>query len=60
MKEVEQYARDVLGMSKPDNYQMAVIQSAERDRAEVLAVADRGALREFGSFISSLLDVVRR
>ena len=59
MKEIEQYARDVLGMSNPIGYQSAVIPGATQDRAEVLAIADRSTLRDFGSFISSLLDVFR-
>ena len=59
MKEIEQYARDVLGMSRPENYQMAVIQNAEGDRAEVLSVSKGGSLRDLGAFISSLLEYFR-
>jgi len=56
MKEVEQYARDVLGMSRPENYQMALIQSTAGDKAEVLIAGEADSLRNFGSFISSLLE----
>jgi len=59
MKEVERYARDVLGMSKSESGQVAVITSSAGDRAEVLAGAETGTLRGFGSFISSLLDYFR-
>ena len=59
MKEVEQYARDVLGMSKPEPNQTTVLPGAPTDRAEVLAVEQRDTLRDFGSFISSLLDYFR-
>ena len=60
MKEVERYARDVLGMSTPDTHQIAVIYSSAPDRAEVLVAPEGGTLRDFGSFISSLLDQFRR
>jgi len=59
MKEVERYARDVLGMSRPESSQFAVIASTAGDRAEVLGSAEKGTLRDFGSFISSLLDYFR-
>ena len=56
MKEVEQYARDVLGMSRPENYQMSLINNTTGDRAEVLGAGKTDTLRGFGSFISSLLE----
>ena len=59
MKEVERYARDVLGMSKPDPDQLAVIYSIPNDRVEILAGDEKDSLREFGSFISSLIDYFR-
>jgi len=59
MKEVEQYARDVLGMSKPENFQMAVVQNTVGDRAEVLSAGEANSLRNFASFISSLLEYFR-
>jgi len=60
MKEIETYARDVLGMSKPEAHQMSVAHSAASDRAEVLTPEESGDLRDFGSFISSLLEYFRR
>ena len=60
MKEIEQYARDVLGMSRPESYQIAVIQNAQGDRAEVLSVGGAGSLQELGAFISSLFEYFRR
>jgi len=56
MKEVERYARDVLGMSKPESYQLAVVHSAASDKAEVLLTPEGDSLRDFGSFISTLLE----
>jgi len=56
MKEIERYARDVLGMSKPESYQLAVVHSTASDKAEILQAAESDALRGFGSFISSLLE----
>ena len=61
MKEVERYARDVLGMSKPDSNQVAIVQNNAQDKAEIIDNGNEGnALRGFGSFISSLLDYFRR
>jgi cell division protein FtsL len=59
MKEVERYARDVLGMSRPDADQVAIVYSVPRDRVEILR-GEGDSLREFGSFISSLLEYLRR
>jgi len=59
MKEVERYARDVLGMSRPEVGQLAVYANTAVDRAEVLASPEKSTLRDFGSFISSLLDYFR-
>ena len=61
MKEVEMYARDVLGMSKPDPSQGAIIQSVLPDRVEI--IGDDGArdtLRGLGAFISSLTEYFKR
>jgi len=60
MKEIETYARDILGMSKPESYQLAVVHSAAGDRAEVLSGDEGGGLRDFGSFLTSLLEYFRR
>jgi len=61
MKEVERYAKDVLGMSRPDADHIAVVQTLPVDKIEMLGGAvEEDALREFGSFISSLLEYFRR
>jgi len=60
MKEVERYARDVLGMSRPETGQLAVFANTAVDRAEVLSSPEKTTLRDFGSFISSLLDYFKR
>jgi len=56
MNEVESFARDVLGMSRPSSRQTDIIMSSTSDRAEVLAPAQRNPIREFGEFISSLVN----
>jgi cell division protein FtsL len=57
MKEVEQYARDVLGMAPPDADQSVIIQIMPQERAEILRGGEEeGRLRGLGSFISSLLE----
>ena len=61
MKEVERYARDVLGMSRPEGDQVAILYVAPSDRVEVLGGgAEGGALKDFGAFISSLLEYFKR
>jgi len=59
MKEIERYARDELGMSRPDTDQVTVIQSAPGDRVEILKDGEDEQLVGFGSFISSLLEHLR-
>lgn len=57
MKEVERHAKDVLGMSKPDAGQVAVIQTMRTDQATIVdSGGDKGALSGFGAFISSLME----
>jgi len=60
MKEVERYARDVLGMSKPDSDQVTVIPSVPRDRAEIIESAEENTAEGFGSFLSSLVGGFRK
>ena len=61
MKEVERYAKDVLGMSAPDAGQVSIIQSVSDDKVEIINDGSKGnALRGFGSFISSLLEGFRK
>ena len=57
MKEIERYARDSLGMSKPETDQIAIIRSMAVDSAEIInSDGAEGALNGLGSFISSLLE----
>ena len=56
MKEIERYAQDVLGMSKPETDQIAVIRSAPIDKAEVIGESDSNFFDGFGSFLSSLIE----
>jgi len=60
MKEVERYARDELGMSKPEADQISVIYSVPDDKIEIISNDDENSLRELGSFISSLLEYFKR
>ena len=60
MKEVERYARDTLGMSRPGADQVAIIQSIPVDRAMIIDSEDeKGVLSGLGTFLSSLLDYFR-
>ena len=60
MKEVERYARDTLGMSRPDNSQVAIVRSLPIDSVEIIdAGGTEGRLSGIGSFISSLLEYFR-
>jgi cell division protein FtsL len=57
MKMVEQYARDVLGMSPPEADQVAIMMSISLDKAEIVrGVEEESRLRGLGSFLSSLLE----
>ena len=60
MKEVERYARDELGMSKPDADHIAIIRNAQTDKIEVVANTQSDPLHEFGAFISSLLAYLKK
>ena len=60
MKKIEMYARDTLGMSKPDSDQASVVRSIPIDSAEIInSGGEADALSGFGSFISSLLEYFR-
>ena len=60
MKEVERYARDTLGMSKPSAEQVVIVYGQTVDTAEI--IDSGGGTKEQGSFaafLSSLLDYLR-
>ena len=60
MKEVERYARDSLGMSRPDNSQAAIVRNIPVDSVEIIDASGAGGkLNGLGSFISSLLEYFR-
>ena len=57
MKEIERYARDVLGMSKPESDSIAIVYNESVDKVEIFQGSDEvSPLSGFGSFISSLLE----
>jgi len=59
LKEIEMYARDVLGMSKPESRQLSVVCGSTGDKAEVLSGAQGDSWRDFGSFLKSLLEYLK-
>ena len=61
MKEVERYARDTLGMSKPSTDQVAVIGSLSADSVEIIETSgEESSSSGIGSFIQSLLQYFKR
>lgn len=62
MKEVERYARDVLGMSKPEAEQITVIRGAQQDVAVIVddGAGGQSALRGLSAFLSSLAEYFKR
>ena len=62
MREIERYARDVLGMSNPDAGHIIVFHSEVSDRAEIIHDPNSrdDSLRGFASFLSSLTEYLRR
>ena len=60
IREVERFARDELGMSRPDARHMMVIEAAPRDIALALDSREDRGLEGFGAFLRSLTDYFRR
>ena len=60
IREVERFARDELGMSRPDAKQMTIIEAAPRDIALALDNREDRGLQGFGAFLRSLTDYFRR
>ena len=61
MKEIERYARDALGMSKPVPDQIPIVLRMPVDSAEIIEDnSDEGLLSGLGSFMSSLLEYFKR
>jgi len=59
IKEVERFARDELGMSRPDAGQIVVMSSAPRDSAIALNSGEERGIQGFGNFLRSLIDYFR-
>jgi len=59
IKEVERYARDELGMSRPDASQVIVISATPRDTATVLNGGQERGVQGFGEFLRSLTNYFR-
>jgi len=59
IKEVERFARDELGMSRPDAGQIIVINSAPRDTAMIINNGPERGIQGFGEFLRSLTDYFR-
>ena len=59
IKEVERYARDELGMSRPDSSQVVVISATPRDTAMVVNTGQERGMQGFGEFLRSLTNYFR-
>jgi len=60
MKEVERFARDELGMSRPDTGQILIINITPRDNAMVVSSNEARGVQGFGLFLRSLTDYFRK
>ena len=60
IKEVERFARDELGMSRPETSQVIIISTTPRDTAMVINNSEDRGLQGFGSFLRSLTEYFRR
>jgi len=59
IKEVERFARDELGMSRPDAGQTIMISTAPRDSAIIIDSGEDRGIQGFGNFLKSLTDYFR-
>ena len=55
IKEVERYARDELGMSRPDTGQIVIINTSPRDNAMVINSNEARGVQGFGIFLKSVM-----
>jgi len=60
IKEVERYARDELGMSRPDAGHVIAINTTPRDTAMVMNSGEERGIQGFGTFLRSLTDYFRK
>jgi len=59
IKEVERFARDELGMSRPDAGQIIIISSTPRDSAVIINSGEDRGIQGFGNFLKSLAEYFR-
>ena len=59
IKEVERFARDELGMSRPDTGQIIIINATPRDSAIILSKVEEREGQGFGDFLRSLTGYFR-
>jgi len=60
IKEVERFAKDELGMSRPDAAQIILISTEPRDSATAINTEEERGAQGFGEFVKSLTDYFRR
>jgi len=60
IKEVERFARDELGMSRPDTGQIVIINTSPRDNAMVISSNEVRGVQGFGLFLKSLTEYFKR
>jgi len=60
IKEVERFARDELGMARPDANQVIIINTSPRDTAMIMNSGEELGIQGFGSFLRSLTEYFRR
>ena len=60
IKEVERFARDELGMSRPDAHQAIFINTAPRDTAMIMNSGEERGIQGFGNFLKSLTEYFRK
>jgi len=60
IKEVERFAKDELGMSRPDAAQIILISTEPRDSATAINTEEERGAQGFGEFLKSLTDYFKR
>jgi len=60
IKEVERFAKDELGMSRPDAAQIILISTEPRDSATAIITEEERGAQGFGEFVKSLTDYFKR
>jgi len=60
IKEVERFARDELGMSRPDANHVILINASPRDTAMIMNSGEERGIQGFGNFLRSLTEYFRR